>query len=387
MKIEPFALERWMAGYEMVVECDVSVGGITPLTVRDLLAFEPVEQREQILEELLDARLGYSEARGSLELRSAIAATYRNCGPENILVTTGAIEANFLLFNVLLNAGDGVVAPDPAYQQLTSVPRAIGCDVALWNIRPENGFRYDLQELERLVTPRTRLIVVNIPHNPTGAILLAEELQQVYALAESVGAQVLCDETYRWLAIEGSDPCAPPAFDLGSSGISVGTLSKTFGLPGLRIGWIAAPESVIQACWSMRDYISLCPGKLNDALACIAFRHRERIMARNQAIIQQNVQIVQDWLKTQDGIFSWTPPRGGLLSMIHYNLDVPSLEFANRLAEEYKVMFVPGIKFGFEHYLRLGLGQHPSIFTEGLKRAGAYVAHLRTSDDISSVSG
>src|SRR5581483_5233453 len=220
VKIEPFALERWMAGYETLVECDVSVGGITPLAVRDLLALEPVEQREQLLDGLLSARLGYSEARGSLELRSAIAATYRNCSPENILVTTGAIEANFLLFNVLLNAGDGVVVPDPAYQQLASVPRAIGCDVALWNIRPENGFRYDLRELEQLVTPQTRLIVVNIPHNPTGAILLENELQHVYALAESLGALVLCDETYRWLAIEGSDPCAPPAFDLGPAAIS-----------------------------------------------------------------------------------------------------------------------------------------------------------------------
>lgn len=379
MKIEPFALERWMAGYETLVECDVSVGGITPLAVRDLLALEPVEQREQLLDDLLSARLGYSEARGSLELRSAIAATYRNCSPENILVTTGAIEANFLLFNVLLNAGDGVVVPNPAYQQLASVPRAIGCDVALWNIRPENGFRYDLQELERLVTPQTRLIVVNIPHNPTGAILLENELQHVYALAESLGALVLCDETYRWLAIEGSDPCAPPAFDLGPAAISVGTLSKTFGLPGLRIGWIAAPASIIQSCWAMRDYISLCPAKLSDTLACLAFHHLERIMARNQAIIQQNVQIMRDWLETQNGIFSWTPPRGGLLSLIHYNLAIPSLEFANRLAEEYKVMFVPGIKFGFEHYLRLGLGQHPSPFAEGLQRTGAYVSHLLAS--------
>ncbi len=379
MKIEPFALERWMSGYETLVECDLSVGGITPLTMNDLLALEPAERREQLLNGLLDARLGYSEARGSLELRSAIAATYRNCGPENILVTTGAIEANFLLLNVLLNAGDGVVAPDPAYQQLASVPRAIGCDVALWKVRPENGFRYDLRELEQLVTPRTRLIVINIPHNPTGAILLAEELRHVYALAESVGALVLCDETYRWLALEGSDPCAPPVFDLGPAGISVGTLSKTFGLPGLRIGWIVAPEPIVQACWAMRDYVTLCPGTLSDALACIAFRHRERIMARNQTIIQRNLQIVQSWLQQQQGVFSWQPPRGGLLSMIHCDLAMPSLEFANRLAEEYKVMFVPGIKFGFEHYFRLGLGQRTEVFVEGLQRTGAFVAQLQAA--------
>lgn len=379
MKIEPFALERWMAGYETSVESDVSVGGVSALTVNDLLALEPPDEREQVFNALLNSRLGYSEARGSLELRSAIAATYRNCGPENILVTTGAIEANFLLFNVLLNAGDSVIVPNPAYQQLASVPSAIGCNVAYWNVRPESGFRYDLNELEQLITPKTRMIVINIPHNPTGALLSEEELQRVYTLAESVGATVLCDETYRWLAIPGGEECAQPVFNLGPEGISVGTLSKTFGLPGLRIGWIAAPEAIIQACWTMRDYISLCPGKLSDMLAVVAFKHRERIMERNVGIIQQNIKTIRNWLEEQQGIFTWLPPRGGLLSLLHYNLDIPSLDFSNTLAQKYKVMFVPGANFGFEHYLRVGLGQDPKVFAEGLARTGTYIAELQRS--------
>jgi len=181
MKIEPFALERWMTTYETRVQYDIAESGIFPLTTNELLDLLPAAERERTLRHLLDLRLGYSEARGSLELRQALAETYVHCSPDNILVTTGAIEANFLLFNVLLNPGDHVIAPYPAYQQLYSLPRALGCDVELWPIRPETGFRYQVEDLERLVRPHTRLIVVNSPHNPTGAVLSAEEMERVSA--------------------------------------------------------------------------------------------------------------------------------------------------------------------------------------------------------------
>jgi aspartate/methionine/tyrosine aminotransferase len=237
MQIERFALERWMTTYEMHVEYDIAESGICPLRVSDLLAWEPPEEREEVLARLLELPLGYSEATGTLELRSVLAATYASCGPQNILVTTGAIEANFLLFNALLRPGDHVVAPYPAYQQLYSVPRGLGCDVSLWRIEPETGFRYDVDDLERLLRPETRLIVINSPHNPTGALLADDDLDRVYGLAESVGARVLSDEAYRWLAIPGGEPLAAPMYDRGPAGISVGTLSKPFGLPGLRLGW------------------------------------------------------------------------------------------------------------------------------------------------------
>jgi aspartate/methionine/tyrosine aminotransferase len=209
MKVEPFALERWMTAHELSATHDIAESGILPLTANDLLAFEEPEERRAILEGLLNTPLGYSAASGSLELRTTLANTYRGCGPENILVTTGAIEANFLLFNVLLDPGDHVVAVNPAYQQLNSVPRAVGAEVALWRIGPES-YRYELDDLERLVTPRTRLIVVNTPHNPTGAMLSEEELGRVYGLAESVGAWVLCDEAYRWLEVQEATPSRRP---------------------------------------------------------------------------------------------------------------------------------------------------------------------------------
>jgi aspartate/methionine/tyrosine aminotransferase len=182
VKIEPFVLERWMTAHELSASYDIAESGIRPLSTTDLLAFEGPEERRSVLDRLLETTLANS---------------CRDCEPENVLVTTGAIEANFLLFNVLLDPGDHVVAVNPAYQQLNSVPSAVGAEVTLWRIGPE-GYRFDLEELERLVTPRTRLIVVNTPHNPTGAMLIEGELGRVYELAESVGAWLLCDEAYRW---------------------------------------------------------------------------------------------------------------------------------------------------------------------------------------------
>jgi aspartate/methionine/tyrosine aminotransferase len=379
MKIEEFRLERWQTYHEVRAKYDLAESGILPMAINDLLGLLPEGERDAFLAELLGLRLGYSEAPGSLELRSTLADTYRDCGPDNILVTTGAIEANFLLFNVLLEAGDHVVAVNPAYQQLNSVPRAIGCDVSLWRVGPETEFRYDLDELERLLTARTRLIVINTPHNPTGAMLSEEELGRVYGLADEVGASVLCDEAYRWLEVPGGDPFAPPAFDYGPAGISVGTVSKPFGLPGVRLGWMAAPEKVVAECWAMRDYVSLSPAKLSDRLANLALKHRDQIVERNRGIIARNLDTTRRWFEENAEVASWTLPRGGLLALMHYDLDIPSLDLANRLSDDYGVMLAPGSVFDFEYYLRLGIGQDPDLLADGLSRVADCFNELRAS--------
>ncbi len=369
MKLEPFALERWMTRHEMNVTYDIAESGILPLRLADLLAWEAT-QDGAALNALLDLPLGYSEARGTLALRTAMAATYAGCTAENILVTTGAIEANYLLFNILLEAGDHVIAPYPAYQQLFSVPRAIGCEVSAWHVGPTTDYCYDVDALEHLLRPTTRLIVVNTPHNPTGAMLSPAELRRVYALAESVGATVLSDEAYRWLALPGGAEFGAPMFEHGPLGISVGTVSKPFGLPGIRIGWIAASEALIAACWGARDYISLSPGKLNDAIAQLAFKHRERIIERNTTIVRANLEAASAWLSAHAGTLTWTAPRGGLLALLRYNLPIASLELADLLATEYGVMLAPGSVFGLEHHLRIGIGQDPPVFRAGLATAG-----------------
>ena len=366
-----------MSRHETHCQYDIAESGILPLTTNDLLDFEPVAERAATLERLLATPLGYSEARGTAELRAQIAATYTRGSADEVLVTTGAIEANFLLFNVLLDKGDHAIVPYPAYQQLYSVPQAVGADVSLWPVGPETGYRYDVDVLERLVRPYTRVIVVNTPHNPTGAMLSPADAERVYRLAARVGAFVIGDEAYRWLAVPDGDPFAPPMFDLGPAGISVGTLSKPLGLPGLRIGWIMGPADVIASCWGMRDYITLSPGKLNDALARLGMRHRDRIIARNHDIIRRNLAEAGRWMAERADFMSWTPPRGGLLALLKYDLPIDSLELSERLASEYSVMLAPGSAFGYEHHLRLGVGQRPDIFAEGLARTGKCLAALR----------
>lgn len=377
MKVETFALERWMSNWEMKVEFDIAESGIYPMTTREIIELLPPDQRAAALDDVLDLRLGYTEARGTEALRGLIASTYRGTAADDILVTTGAIEANYLLFNTLLDAGDHIVTIYPAYQQLYAVAQAIGCDVALWKLRAENQFQYDLDELERLVTPKTKLIVVNTPHNPTGAMLSAADLQRVYDLAADAGAWLLCDEAYRWLDFPGGEPMAPPIRDHGPRGISVGTFSKPFGLPGLRIGWIAGPAEIVQACWAARDYISLSPGKLNDKLAQIALVHRNRIIARNHRIVEANMKVATGWFAEHADLVSWTPPRGGLLALLKYNVEIPSRDVSDRLAGEYSVMLAPGSAFGFEGHLRIGVGQTPEIFAEGLARAELCLEELR----------
>jgi aspartate/methionine/tyrosine aminotransferase len=374
MRLTPFALERWMTTYETMVEFDLAESGIHPLTTTELLAFDP--EPDKRAHELLNIPLNYSEARGTHELRSRIAATYDGLTPNDILITTGAIEANYLLFNALLAPGDEVVSVFPAYQQLYTVPEAIGCTVQTVKLREEDGYRYDVDELRRLVTDRTRMIVINTPHNPTGSALSAAECRAVYALADSVGASVLADEAYRWITVDDV-PLPPPMRDLGPRAISVGTLSKPFGIPGLRLGWMAATAEIAARCWSYRDYTSLSPSGLSDYLACLAFAHREAILARTHDISARNLATFRGFLAEHRDLFSWVEPRGGLLGLLRYHLDLPSETVANRLAEEASVMLAPGSAFGMEGRLRLGLGARPDRFLTGLARAERFFLRLQ----------
>jgi aspartate/methionine/tyrosine aminotransferase len=374
MRLTPFALERWMTTYETQVEYDLAESGIHPLTTAELLAFDPEPDRRA--HELLDIPLNYSEARGTHELRARIAATYDGLTPDDILITTGAIEANYLLFNALLAPGDEVVSVFPAYQQLYTVPEAIGCTVQTVKLHEEDGYRYDVDELRRLVTDRTRMIVVNTPHNPTGAALSAADCRAIYAIADSVGAYLLADEAYRWITVDGV-PLPPPMRNLGPRAISVGTLSKPFGIPGLRLGWMAATAEIATRCWSYRDYTSLSPSGLSDYLAGLAFAYREAILARTHDISARNLATFRGFLAEHRDLFSWVEPRGGLLGLLRYHLDLPSETVANRLAEEASVMLAPGSAFGMEGRLRLGLGARPDRFVTGLARAEQFFLQLQ----------
>lgn len=377
MRIERFDLERWMTTWELDVDYDIAESGILPLSLDDLYELIGTDAAADLEARIRSTPLGYSEARGTEALRTILADTYERATAEDILVTTGAIEANFLLFNALLEAGDHVVAVSPAYQQLHSVPRAIGCDLDLWSVQTDDGFAYDLNRLEALVRDDTKLIVINTPHNPTGAMLDESQMKDVVSIADRVGAWILSDEAYRWLEHDGGEKLPPPMHNLTDRAVSVGTLSKPFGLPGLRIGWFAANETIARKAWGLRDYTSLSPAKLSDIIAQTVIAERDRILPRNGAIIAENMAFARQWFAEHADLATWTEPRAGLLAMMKYNLPMESSTLADGLARDVRVMLAPGSSFGLEGYLRVGVGQRPDLFAEGLRRTAAYLLTIR----------
>jgi aspartate/methionine/tyrosine aminotransferase len=377
MKIETFALERWMTTWELRVTHDITESGITPMSIDDLLNVARVPDPAALLADLMAKPQFYSEARGTEELRQTIAATYRDVSADDVLVTTGAIEANFLVCNALLEAGDHVVVTTPCYQQLVSVPRAIGCDVSEWRVTPESGFTFDLDALEALVAERTKLIVINSPHNPTGALLSQAELERIAEIADRVGAWVLSDEAYRWLDHPGGVTLAGPVRDIYPKAISVGTMSKFFGMPGLRLGWLVGTAELAAACWALRDYVSLSPAMLSDRFAQIAVANHERVRERNHGILAQNLAKAREWFAANADIVSWEEPRAGLLAMMKVDGIDNTDALSERLAAESGVMLAPGSAFGLPGYLRIGIGQRPEIFAEALDRTAAAIrAHV-----------
>ncbi len=380
MKIETFQLERWMTTWELNVTHDITESGISPLSIVNLLALSGIiseRDERQYIDALLAAPQRYSEARGTVELRTSIANTYDAANADDVLVTTGAIEANYLVFNVLLSPGDHVVVTTPCYQQLVSIPKAIGCNVAEWRVTPESGFAFDLDALESLVTDKTKLIVVNSPHNPTGAFLGQPELERIARIADSVGAWVLSDEAYRWIEHPGSESAPPPFRDLYHRSVSIGTMSKLFGLPGLRLGWLAGTADLAAQCWAHRDYTSLSPAWLSDRFARLAVDNRYFIQQRNNGILGRNLRAARKWFSDNDDIVAWNEPKAGLLAM----MDVIGIDntddLSERLAAEAGVMLAPGSVFGLPGYLRIGIGQEPSIFKEALDRTSAFIRTYR----------
>lgn len=366
-----------MTRWELEVDYDICESGILPLSLAELYDLIGSDVAGDLQDSIATMALGYSEARGTIALRTILADTYRDTTPDDILVTTGAIEANFLIFNALLSPGDHVVAVSPAYQQLHSVPKAIGADVSLWDVGVDGGgFAFDVDRLEELLRPDTRLIVINTPHNPTGAILDSDQLDQVLDLARERDAWVLSDEAYRWLDHADGVPLVEPARNRYEKAISVGTVSKPFGMPGLRIGWLAANQEIAQRTWSLRDYISLSPARISDAVTCVLIEHRDCILPRGAEIMRENLAFARSWFGENADLASWQVPRAALLAMMRYEAPVDSVMLADRLAQEARVMLAPGSAFGLDGYLRIGIGQRPDIFAEGLRRTGEFLRGL-----------
>ena len=372
MKLEQFAMERMQSTYENLVEYNLSESGVHPLTSRELI------EDEAGLNGLLDQPLVYSQSNGTLDLRRAVAALYPGAGIDHIEVTNGGSEANFITTFNLVEPGDDVVMLVPNYMQTWGLARAFGGTIREWHLVEDHAagrWRVDLAALEDLVTARTKLIVICNPNNPTGARLTAGNLDGIARVADKHGAWILSDEIYRGAEIDGVETAS--MWGRSPRAIVTSGLSKAYGLPGLRIGWIVAPPELIAKLWSYHDYVTIAPGALSDLLARVALRpeRRARLFERTQSILRRNLPLIEAWLRDAGG-FQWITPEAGAIIYVHYDQSINSTTLANRLREEKSVLIVPGDHFGMDGYLRLGFGESPDYNRAGLDRLRELLASV-----------
>jgi hypothetical protein len=363
VKIVPFEMERMQSTWENQVEINLSESGVHPLTVGELLDDERERQR------LLDVALGYPQTNGSLPLRSAIATLYPGATPDHVHVTNGGSEANFCTTWSLLEPGDDVVMMAPNYMQTWGLARAFAGTVRDWPLREVAGrWRPDIDELRTLLTPRTKLLLVCNPNNPTGACFDAPTLDAVCREAERHGTWVLSDEIYRGAELSGDE--TPSVWGRYERAIVTSGLSKAYGLPGLRIGWVVGPRSFVANTWAYHDYTSIAPGAVNDRLAALALAPtaRARILARTRGILNANFPALAAWLSERAGLFSFVPPEAGAIVYARYHRPINSGALTTRLREEKGVLLVPGDHFGMDGFLRIGFGGPAAELFEGLSR-------------------
>ena len=375
MKLEQFAMERMQSTYENLVEFNLTESGVRPLTPRELV------EDAAGLEGLLDQPLVYSQSNGTIELRQLIAALYPGAGVDHIEVTNGGSEANFITTFNLVEPGDDVVMLVPNYMQTWGLARGFGGTIREWRLiedRAAGRWRVDLSELERLVTAKTKLIVICNPNNPTGARLTADDLDGIARVADRHGAWILSDEIYRGAEIDGQETAS--IWGRSPRAIVTSGLSKAYGLPGLRIGWIAAPPELIASLWSYHDYVTIAPGALSDRLARVALQpeRRTRLLERTRGILRRNLPLIEAWL-TEAGGFQWIKPEAGAIVYVHYDHPINSTALVNRLRVEKNVLVVPGDHFGMDGYLRLGFGEPPEYNRAGLDRVRDLLGSLPAS--------
>ena len=386
MKLEQFAMERMQSTYENQVAYNLSESGVHPLRLGDLL--DDVESRDALLAETLR----YSQSNGTIPLRERIAAMYPGATADHIQVTNGGSEANYITTWNLVEPGDEVVMMVPNYMQTWGLARAFGGTIREWPLRHDEaqrdeaaagdgGWHVDLEALERLVTAGTKLIVICNPNNPTGARFDARALDGIAAIAARHGSWILSDEIYRGAELDGRE--TPSMWGRTDRVIVTNGLSKAYGLPGLRIGWIVGPTPTVASLWSYHDYTTISPGALSDVLARRALEpdRRARILARTRRILNENFPVIAAWLDEHGELFTYTPPDAGAIVYVRYHHPINSTDLVNRLREQKSVLIVPGDHFGMDGYLRLGFGEQPAYLREGLRRLQELLVEVRLTPD------
>ncbi|MBN1810198.1 MAG: aminotransferase class I/II-fold pyridoxal phosphate-dependent enzyme [Anaerolineae bacterium] len=369
MRIAPFALERYFAKYEFSARYPLSSSDCEALSLSELLAMADAETT-RLWEKL---KLGYTETLGHPLLRKTIAEIYAGIAAENILVMAPE-EGIFLLMHALLEPGDHVICTFPAYQSLHEVARSIGCEVSTWEPDEERGWRFDIGLLEEKIQATTKLVVVNFPHNPTGYVPPQEDFEAIVDLARRWGVYLLSDEMYHFLEIDRGSTL-PAACELYDRAFSLFGLSKTFGLPGLRIGWMASQDhEILKRMSLLKDYTTICNSAPSEILAIMALRNRAAIIEQQLERAHKNLAVLDSFFDAYDDCFRWNRPKGGSICFPRMLVVQNTTVFCEKLVSEIGIMLVPSSTFHFgDHHIRIGFGREnlPDVierFAEYLER-------------------
>ncbi len=366
MKIEEFTLERIQSLYENTVEYNLSDSGVHPYSLRELLT--PAQQ-----EQLLDVELGYGWTNGRVELRQAIAKLYRERTADEVIVTNGSAEANFLIVMSLLEPGDELVVFVPNYLQIWGWARAIGVTVKEVVLREGLGWTPDLDDVRKAVSSRTKMMTICNPNNPTGSVLSRETMDGLVAIAREHGIYLHADEVYKGAELDQDEP--PSFADLYEKAIITSGLSKAMALPGLRIGWLVGPAQEIYASWQRKDYTSITTGAVSEFVAEIVVEpaKRQEILSRSKRILRENLALLQRWIDANSDLFSFVPPQAGGMAFLRYAMPMNSTDLVHRLREERGIMLLPGDVYGMDNYIRIGIGAPAHHLEAGLERLADFV--------------
>ncbi len=362
MRVPNFAMERWQSHHEHHVRYNLSESGVLPFSLAELLEWTDLAPA--------DVSLGYPQTNGSNELREAVSGLYEDAAPENVLITAGSAEANFVTLWRLLEPGDRAVVLVPTYWQTPGLAEGLGAQVATFALEESLSWQPYPGAAEATITPDTRLVVVTNPANPTGSTLSAEAVDEILSACERSGAWLLADEVYVGAEAEGTE--TPSFWGRYERTLVTGSLSKAYGLPGLRLGWLLGPTAEMEELWARKDYTTISPSAASDALAARVLRPetRRRVLARTRDILLRNRAIVDEWLAGREALGPWILPRAGAIGMVPYDVGANSSELAEHLRSEWSVLVVPGDHFGLDGFLRIGFGGEEAELVEALACIG-----------------
>ena len=372
MNISAFKVEQWMNEYETGAKYNIAETCVNSISLDELFELTQTD-KQQFLNALCERRLTYGNITGLPSFKNGICSLYRSVTPEDIVVTHGAAGANHHIFYSLINPGDKVISIMPTYQQLYSIPESFGADVQLLQLTVENGYLPDMDQLKKLA-PGAKMICINNPNNPTGALISNDQLAEIADIARKAGAYVLCDETYRHLTQE--DIWCDSIADIYEKGISVSSMSKVFSLAGLRLGWIACrDQEVVETCLNHRDYDLISCGIFDEAAASLALENAEILLSRSKSIVRRNLSVLDDWVNSEPAVY-YHKPSAGTTALVYYKADPDSYSLCKDLYLKTGAFVTPGDCFEQPRSMRIGYACDTETLKAGLEAISTYFREL-----------